>query len=174
MGFAFTDPSDSDRPTPAPKFSGDIRGVDRSEVLAYAKSLEFDFSHNVAERDRWVLKSPSGPVMGPYMTLAPEVGWTKVTEENLRRGRIALVFRAEGAVPSAGLTKGDNYVWIEGTKEGLQAFLIPGDASAPIREWRITYAAKHLQDDRGAIVRILSDETAWASCINGCCRIDPL
>ncbi len=169
VGFSAKDRAP--RPTPAPSFNGSVGDVSHAELLRYAKALSYNFAHNVAETDRVIISADAGHKLGPVVTIAPEVGWTRITSEDMARGRIAVVIRAEAAVPEFGLAPGNNYLWLEGAPGDLRAFIVPEAAGYPIVQRQMKYLRKHVQDGTGAIVRLTSGGT-WIQCPAGCCGDD--
>lgn len=113
------------RPTPAPPFAGKpIASVSNSDVIAYAKTLQFDTAGRGA--DTITITTPTGDTI--HLTAAPEVGAAVLTDSAVVAGRILARVRSSAPFPPLGATAGYNYFWVSGVGENARGVMIPEDS----------------------------------------------
>jgi hypothetical protein len=164
------------RPTPQPKFQGSIENVNRTEILAYARSLDFDEDYHESDVRRLVTKTTDGWSVGPLAHIASERGMTLLDTNTMSGGRIIAKIKSDGYLPRLNLTPGDNYVWIDRAADrSMRAVIIPGESDGQLKQFK--WSCLHKFDTKGwpASARWRWHEgygdTIWARCIEGCCEV---
>jgi len=123
-------PQPGPRATPPPHFAT-LREATRAELIAYGQSLQYDTTQPAMDARYLVVPRGGQLTIGPYATLAPEIGAAN-THDGLSQGRIFARLTLSEALPEAGLPAGITYVWVDSAGPGLRAMLVPGVDSFPI------------------------------------------
>jgi hypothetical protein len=180
--LAFAPPSRSGagrnpyRPVPAPAFRS-FASASRADLLRYAKSLAFDTSYHAIDTRRLMLRKDAKFETGPMTTVAPEIGVTSMTFDEMRAGRIVARLTADGPFPAQGFATGENFVWVDNVRGHLRAVIIPADPNVPTSEFG--YGIMHEKinppgsrpearfrwDERSGL------EWIWIPCDSGCCLV---
>jgi hypothetical protein len=113
------------RPTPAPPFAGKpIASVSNSDVIAYAKTLQFDSAAPGA--DTITIHTPTGDTI--RMMAAPEVGAAVLTDSAVQAGRIIARIQSNAPFGPLGASTGTTYFWVQGAGENARGVMIPEDS----------------------------------------------
>jgi len=113
------------RPTPAPPFAGKpIATVSNSDVLAYARTLQFDTAAPGA--DTITIHTPTGDTI--RMAAAPEIGAATLTDSDVAAGRIIGRIRSNAPFGALGVSTGTTYYWVSGAGDRAQGVMIPEDS----------------------------------------------
>jgi hypothetical protein len=113
------------RPTPAPPFAGKpIASVSNSDVIAYAKTLQFDSTGRGA--DTITINTPTGDTI--HLTAAPEVGAAALSDSAVIAGRIIARIHSTAPFGPLGASAGTTYFWVSGSGENARGVMIPEDS----------------------------------------------
>jgi hypothetical protein len=113
------------RPTPAPPFAGKpIASVSNSDVIAYAKTLQFDSAAPGA--DTITIHTPTGDTI--HLAAAPEVGAATLTDSAVEAGRIIARIQSSAPFGPLGASAGTTYYWVSGSGEDARGVMIPEDS----------------------------------------------
>lgn len=168
---------DAKETIPAAPFSR-FEKAKRSEMLAYAKSLEFDSSYHARDTRRLMYRQNGDLIEGPMATVEPAVGSAVASIAEMRAGRIIARVTVDGFAPRHGFAPGVNYYWVEAAGDGMRAIVVSADSTVPIQSF--SFAQKHANvRDPGSTsseVRfrwndVLGMDTIWMYCVAaGCCE----
>ena len=113
------------RPTPAPPFAGKpIASVSNNDVVAYAKTLQFDSTAPGA--DTITINTPTGDTI--RLQASPEVGAAALSDSEVAAGRIIARIHSNLAFGPLGASVGTTYYWVEGAGENARGVMIPEDS----------------------------------------------
>ncbi|HZS57918.1 MAG TPA: hypothetical protein VFA43_01520 [Gemmatimonadaceae bacterium] len=113
------------RPTPAPPFAGKpIASVSNSDVIAYAKTLQFDSTGPGA--DTITINTPTGDTI--RLSAAPEVGAAALSDSAVAAGRIIARVHSSAPFSPLGASAGTTYFWVQGAGENARGAMIPEDS----------------------------------------------
>jgi hypothetical protein len=113
------------RPTPAPPFVGKpIASVSNSDVIAYAKTLQFDSTAPGA--DTITIHTPTGDTI--RLEAAPEIGAGALPDSAVGAGRIIARIHSNLPFGPLGASAGTNYFWVSGSGEDARGVMIPEDS----------------------------------------------
>jgi hypothetical protein len=113
------------RPTPAPPFAGKpIAGVPNSDVVAYARTLQFDSTAPGA--DTITIRTPTGDTI--HLTAAPEVGAAALSDSAAEAGRVIARVHSSAPFGPLGASAGTTYFWVSGSGENARGVMIPEDS----------------------------------------------
>jgi hypothetical protein len=120
---------------PAPRFGASIESVPRTTFLAYVERLEFVSDPHLSDEQPLIDSAISGQLrrVGPRARIEPEVRSTKITDEQLRDGRVIARIISDGTFEPLGIRRGIQYVWIDSSTGRWRAAIIPATATEPIR-----------------------------------------
>jgi len=140
------------RPTPAPPFAGKpIASVPTSEVVAYAKTLQFDTTAPGA--DTLTINTPTGDTI--RLAAAPEIGAAALSDSEVGAGRILGRIHSNVPFSALGVAAGTTYYWVDGSGDRARGVMIPDD-SLSRRVERPILLRKHGQPKYLSTARFLS------------------
>jgi hypothetical protein len=140
------------RPTPAPPFAGKpIATVPTSEVVAYAKTLQFDTTAPGA--DTITINTPTGDTI--RLAAAPEIGAAALSDSEVAAGRILGRIHSNAPFSALGVSTGTTYYWVDGSGDRARGVMIPED-SLSRRFERPILVRKHGQPKYLSTARFLS------------------
>lgn len=169
--FSAFDVSDDARPTPAPSLSASITAAPRAEIVAYARTLEFNTAHWASETDYLLIREADGRYRrGALATISPEIGALGVSHAQLETGIIISRVIAEDAVPEHGYGAGTNYIWFDKIATGWRLIVIPEDASVPITIKKGKVNHYGMPQGAAPLARFIMEEV-WTQCSGGCCGV---
>ena len=151
----------------------------RGDVIAYARTLDFDTASDAG--DTRPLSTPAcvACAVGPLATIQPERGTVSLSQAELASGRIIarIVNRnAEGWSDLALTPRDTTYLWVDSLAGSWRMMFVPNrkDAEMVVRPMRIKYHPATGHDRAEARWRISSRTGAvqpWERCIKtGCCE----
>lgn len=169
-------PADALRPTPAPSFAGRATPPTRTELLGYARGLDYDTVHGASDTRRLRVEGNEAG-RGALVSIQPERGTAALAEGDLSRGRIVarVINLGRTPYPELGLPPGDTlYWWIDSTATGWRSLLIPSAENVAVSPRRVNFGNHPGYIWRQSIARFLEGETrvnAWVVCGPGMCCI---
>lgn len=170
-------PADVLRPTSAPSFAGRATPPTRTELLGYARGLDYDTVHGASDT-RWLRVEGVEAGRGALMRIDPERGTAALTESDLVHGRIVARVINVGPIPypELGLPPGDTlYWWIDSTATGWRSLLIPSAENVAVSPRRVRFGSHPGYVWRQSIARFLDGQRSvdyWVVCgIGKCCIV---
>lgn len=172
------------RPTPRPQFpAAAIETISREEIVAYARTLEFDTRELAGDKQRLFLRMEFDKVMqesvavhGPLVEIHPEVGSYRLGRDSLSEGRIIARLVNLDPIPYPSLAlgpQGTSYFWVDQiANDSGRALLISSDPDVKLVKGKVRLH-KHDQEWRQALARWWSGSTEvpWSTCDRyTCCR----
>lgn len=151
----------------------------RSEVIAYARTLDFDTASDASDSRRLSSLPCSNCTFGPVATIQPERGTVSLTPAELATGRIIarILNRDAEAWSDFALTPNDTtYVWVDSLAGGWRMIYVPNQQEAQmlVRPMVISHHPETLHDRAEARWRRHSRTGAlipWERCTRmGCCE----
>jgi hypothetical protein len=143
------------RPTPAPPFAGKpIASVSNSDVIAYAKTLQFDTTSPGA--DTITISTAAGDTI--RLEAAPEIGAAALSDSDVAAGRILGRIHSNAPFGPLGVSTGTTYYWVDGAADRAHGVMIPED-SLGRRFVRPILLRKHGSPKYLATARFLSFDT---------------
>jgi hypothetical protein len=173
----------------APSFSGKLDTINRSTVLAYARSLVYDTQPGAGDEQRLMVGTTCPPwtpggncVYGPRARIEPQRGAHAISDSNdLAAGRIvARILVTDSAYAKLNLRAGDTtYWWVYNDGGYWRSTFVSSDTGVALTHDSLYF---HVPRDpsykwRQAIARFYweeSDEGLWVTCTGSrCCKTDP-
>lgn len=113
------------RATPAAAFDGGADAATGAQVAAYGGRLEFDTSVAAGDAQYMLRQGRSGIALGYHVTIAPEIGATRLSREELAAGRVIarLAFSRDGDSARALV-----FVYVDSTGTSWRHMLLTSDA----------------------------------------------
>lgn len=123
------------RPTPAPGWT--LESVPRDSLLAYGGRLDFDTSHFASDAQNLIFPASGHggrPSVGPYASIAPEIGTASLNRGQLGSGRIIARIISSAPYAPLMLDSGTTYIWVDsmGAMAGWRMVLISHRAATAL------------------------------------------
>lgn len=157
-----------------PRFRAPVDSVSRRDLDRYVRDLRFDTSS--AGRDwrrlRWRV---SGVAMaGTLIEIVPEWRAHRLSDRQLKRGRVIARVRTSAPVPILGLPQGVSYLWADSVRGDWRWVVIPSDTTEPLRQIPLRYE-RHARTgpcDRSGARILEAGGLVWVGCgCYACCCV---
>ena len=120
-------------PRPTPALSRGILATSPADLLAYARTLQFDTTRP-AEAAQYLVSGRRGNlVVGPFAQLAPEIGAASIEARVAGEGRILARLTLDRPSPDLGLPVGVTYFGVDDSAGAMRAVLVSESESLAVR-----------------------------------------
>jgi hypothetical protein len=119
----------AERPTPGCEFGAPVESIARTRFNECARRLEFVQDPHLSDEQPLIYPADRGRPLrvGPTARIEPERGATALGQRQVHEGRVIARIISDGPYEPLGIRRGIQYVWIDSTRAGWRALMIPAN-----------------------------------------------